>query len=134
MKASALAGPRRLRRAGPAARELMGAVLAPARRLIAARTARPHLAGTALPLAMVASLLAQPLFAPALVAAMWWWAPRGPWGFLNCLGRGLVGTEWALAGAYALQAFPGQRLLVWVCWAATAALLGLCSWLLARRG
>lgn len=102
------------------------------KRAAAARTARPWFAGIALPLAMVAAFLSEPLFVVPLVACIWWWAPRGLW-WLDFCGRGLVGTAWALLGSSALQTWPDDRLAVGFWWITSALVLAAASKAMARR-
>jgi hypothetical protein len=85
------------------------------------------------PLAIIACLLANPLMTPLALVAAWWWSPRDRgWEWLVAIGRGVIGTEWALLGANGLAAFPQDRLAVVLCWVQGAAMLGVLS-VVARR-
>jgi hypothetical protein len=90
-----------------------------------ARQTRPRLANVAVPLGIAASIMSEQWLAllPLGVCA-WWWAPRKRgWEWASAIGRGLITAEWALVGAYALGAFPGQRAIVGATWVLAAVLL-----------
>jgi hypothetical protein len=86
---------------------------------VGGRGPRPRLAMVGVPLAMSAALIAeQPWAMLPLALCAWWWAPHAwGWEWLVALGRGVVGAEWAVAGATALAAFPDARLVVAAAWA-----------------
>ncbi len=90
-----------------------------------ARQTRPRLANIAVPLGIAASIILEQWWAmfPLGVCA-WWWAPRDrEWEWAVAIGRGLITTEWALVGAYALGAFPEKRAVVGATWVLAAVLL-----------
>ena len=95
------------------------------RAAVGRRTPRPHLAYLGVPLAIIASMLADPILAPALIVCGWWWAPRDwGWEWLVVAGRGLMGIEWALIGVNLLAAYPGARLASGIVWANLAVFIG----------
>lgn len=80
------------------------------------------------PLALIACFLANAWLTPIAVVCAWWWSPRDlGWEWVAAVGRGVVGTEWALLGANALAAFPHDRLAVALVWVQAAATLGVLS-------
>jgi hypothetical protein len=90
-----------------------------------ARQMRPRLANVAVPLGVTAAIVSEQwwVLVPLGVCA-WWWAPRDSgWEWALAIGRGLVTTEWALVGAYALEAFPDKRAVVGAGWVVAAVLL-----------
>jgi len=91
----------------------------------ASRKPRPHLANIAVPLGMTASVVGQQwwtLIPLGLFA--WWWAPRDwGWEWAVAIGRGIISAEWAVTGAYALQAFPDARSAVETSWLLSVVLL-----------
>jgi hypothetical protein len=94
--------------------------------LLAARQARPMLTTLGIPLAIIASTLAQPWFLPCLAACAWWWSPRrSGWGWAGVLARGAIGAVWALAFSESLAALPTCMDLVGLAWIAAAVLIGL---------
>lgn len=89
------------------------------------RTPRPHLAYLGIPLAIVASALAEPILVPALIVCGWWWAPHeSGWEWIVVNGRGLMGTEWALVGINLLADFPDHRLTDGTVWVSFALVIG----------
>jgi hypothetical protein len=87
---------------------------------VAPRRRRPFLAGLAIPLALVAAFLMElPLSAIcALIGCGWWFgANRSKWELVAVVGRGLVGTAWALIGINLLLAFPHDRMAAGFVWA-----------------
>jgi hypothetical protein len=94
-----------------------------------ARQARARLGLLGVPLAVTASLMAGVWWtALPLTLCAWWWSPRNTgWEWVGAVGRGLVGTEWALIGSSAIVNFPHDLLIVGALWSLGAGLLGLCG-------
>jgi hypothetical protein len=83
------------------------------------------LAYLGIPLGIVASFLAAPIWAPAFIAYGWWWAPRDwGWEWLVVAGRGFIGTEWAIVGVSLLAEYPNDRLAGGVVWVTFAFVIG----------
>lgn len=90
---------------------------------VAPRRRRPVLAGLAIPLALVAAFLMElPLTAvcPLVMCGWWFGANRSKWELVAVVGRGLVGTAWALIGINLLIAFPQNRIEAGFVWAFVA--------------
>jgi hypothetical protein len=93
----------------------------------ASRRTRARLSMLGVPLAIVAALMSGLWWATfPLAACAWWWAPRDwGWEWLDAIGLGAIGTEWAYMGASALEAFPDDRLAVGTVWATLPGALAL---------
>jgi hypothetical protein len=88
------------------------------------------------PLAMTAtSLLVLWWTWPPLLLCAWWWADRGSrWTWVMAAEAGVLGTQWAYLGVYALGSWPTQLLAVGISWASYPLLLALVCWHGRRRG
>jgi hypothetical protein len=90
----------------------------------AARSDRPWLAVVAIPLAMVATVLAGEWWTvPPLLACAWWWSPRWQWTWVVACEQAMVGALWAYLGAINLASLPSHRLAVGAVWAGFAGAL-----------
>jgi hypothetical protein len=100
------------------------------------RTARPWTAMITVPLAMTAtSLLVLWWTWPPLLLCAWWWSARSSrWTWVMAVEAGVLGTQWAYLGVYALGSWPTDLLLVGIAWTAYPLLLALVCWRVRRRG
>ena len=103
--------------------------------IAAARRTRARLGMLGVPLAITASLMAGLWWTVLpLTLCAWWWSPRNTgWEWVGAIGRGLVGTEWALIGSSVIVNFPHHLLIVGALWSLGAGLLGLCGWSAVRQ-
>jgi hypothetical protein len=91
------------------------------------QTDRPYLCLVALPLAILAVTLAGSelpavlwLLVPLALFTWWWGSTEWAWTWLLGIMEACYGIEWAIIGSYCLAAFPHERILVGVLWAAYA--------------
>ena len=95
--------------------------------LLAARQDRPLLSLVACPLAMVAVTLAGSespailwLLVPLVILTWWWGSTAWPWTWVLGVMEACYGVQWAVIGTYCVAAFPHDRIVVGVLWAAYA--------------
>jgi hypothetical protein len=105
----------------------LGRVISLVRPLVAARRDRPYLSLVALPLAILATTL-EGSVSPALlwllvplVTFTWYWGST-EWSWTWVLGvmEAAYGVQWGVIGTYCLAAFPHDRIVVGILWAAYA--------------
>ena len=95
--------------------------------LLAARQDRPLLSLVACPLAILAVTLAGSespavlwLLVPLAILTWWWGSTEWPWTWVLGVMEACYGVQWAVIGTYCLAAFPHDRILVGILWAAYA--------------
>jgi hypothetical protein len=86
--------------------------------MVATRPTRARLGMLGVPLAIVAALMSGQWWALLpLVLCSWWWSPSSwGWEWLEAVGRGVIGVEWAYLGAGSLAAFPNRWWTVGAVW------------------
>ncbi len=95
--------------------------------LVAARRDRPYLCLVALPLAILAVTLAGSelpavlwLLVPLALLTWWWGSTEWAWTWVLGIMEACYGIQWAIIGTYCLAAFPHDRIVVGILWAAYA--------------
>lgn len=95
--------------------------------LLAARQDRPLLSLVACPLAILAVTLAGSespavlwLLVPLVILTWYWASTEWPWTWVLGVMEACYGVQWAVIGTYCLAAFPHDRILVGILWAAYA--------------
>jgi hypothetical protein len=94
------------------------------------RKAHPWTAMITVPLAMTAAMLLVLWWTwPPLLLCAWWWADHTTrWTWVVAVEAGLLGTQWAYLGVYAVSSWPRELILIGACWTAYPLLLALVCW------
>jgi hypothetical protein len=95
--------------------------------LLAARQDRPLLSLVVCPLAILAVTLTGSestavlwLLVPLAAVTWWWGSTEWPWTWVLGVMEACHGIQWGVIGTYCLAAFPHDRILVGILWAAYA--------------
>jgi hypothetical protein len=95
--------------------------------LLAARQDRPLLSLVACPLAILAVTLTGSespavlwLLVPLVILTWYWGSTEWPWTWVLGVMEACYGVQWAVIGTYCVAAFPHDRIVVGVLWAAYA--------------